>query len=306
MIRYKFIFLISLFLLSGCSTRGPGDKYLKQISGTINKDYHLDKGELIAKYNLVKTSGQSQCLFAKDYGRIVSDGIASQKFLNSVKLRMKDAGTLQEASRNKMSSLYNNILAINAKYNVISRRDIKKLQSFLSIAPIASSDSPFDLIDPKPQTISANHFANLGNMDNTLRYIPIFLPQTHTSMTSPFGTRKHPVYGETRFHQGTDFAANKHAMIHAAADGKILEVGHSKSYGNFILAEHGGAFRTRYAHLSKLLVDSGERIFQGQLIGLQGSSGSATGDHLHFEVIYKGEPVDPMFFVGGEYRCRRG
>ena len=305
MTRYTILpSILFLLLLSSCTSKGPGDKYLKQISSSINKDYNLQNGELIAKYNLIDTSRNGKCLFAKNYGLIVSDVVASQKFLNSVRVHLKDTDVLQLASRSKISAIYNNITAINAKYNVVSKRDLEKLKSLVSLPTAVPEESPFDLLDPKQQKISANHFANLASVDNSLRYIPVFLPQTHTSMTSPFGKRTHPIYGEMRFHQGTDFAANKHAMIHAAADGKILEVARSKSYGNFILIEHGGMFRTRYAHLSRLLVDARERVFQGQLIGLQGSSGNATGDHLHFEVIYKGTPVDPMFFVASEYRCR--
>jgi len=310
MLRYSKIWLALalLFFLSGCSSRGPGYKYLKQISTTINKDYKLQKGELIAKYNLLNISGRNQCLFAKDYGIIVGDGNATQKFLNSVKERLTDTNQLQTTSRDKTRALYSAITRINAKYNVISQNNIQKLKSFTSSLDTQKEESPFDLIDPKPQKISTNHFANLTYIDNISRYIPIFLPEARAAMTSAFGIRKHPLsgktnYGETRFHQGVDFASSKHAMIHASADGKVIEVARSKSYGNFILIEHGGIFKTRYAHLSKLYTDSGERIFQGQLIGRQGSTGNATGEHLHFEIIFKGTPVDPMFFLGQEYRC---
>ena len=297
--------LALLFLLSGCTSKGPGNKYLTQISSSINKDYNLRKGELIAKYNLVNSSGNNQCLFAKDYGQIVSDSGASQKFLNSIRVRLKDTKILQTPSKAKISALYNNVITINAKYNVISKRDLQKLQALISTPDISLEESPFDLMDPKSKKISVNHFTNLASVDDTLSHIPMFLPQTQTSMTSPFGNRKHPISGKKRFHKGADFTSTKHSMIHAAADGKVLEVARSKSYGNFILVEHGGVFRTRYAHLSTLYAYPSERVFQGQLIGLQGNSGDSTGDHLHFEVIYKGTLVDPMFFVGQEYRCRK-
>lgn len=277
--------------------------YLKQISTTLNKDFKLQKSELIAKYNLLNISGKNQCIFAKDYGMIVGDGNAAQNFLNSVKARLTDTNQLQQASRSKVGALYIAVNRINAKYNVISQNNLQKLKSFTSSQNLENEESPFDLIDPKPQTISANHFANLAYIDNALRYIPLFLPEARAAMTSPFGIRKHPLYGETKFHQGVDFASIKHAMIHASADGKVVEVARSKSYGNFIIIEHNGIFKTRYAHLSKLHADSGERIFQGQLIGRQGSTGTATGEHLHFEIIYKGAPVDPMFFIGQDYRC---
>ena len=301
----KIIFILLLFILTACASKGPGDKYLTQISTTRQKEYNIPNGELVAKYNLVGTSGQNQCIFAKDYGLIVGDGGASQKFLSSAGRRLENTGMLQSQSKGKASDLYNRVLTLNTNYNVISKSDLRKLQALVSIPTAKEASSPFDFLDKKPQTISANYFANLASIDRKLRNIPLFLPQTNTILTSPFGNRKIALYGETKFHKGTDFASHKHALVHAAADGKIIEVAHSKSYGNFMLIDHGGLFKTRYAHLSRLYADSGDRVFQGQSIGLQGSSGRSTGDHLHFEVIYQGKAIDPMIFVGEEYRCRR-
>jgi len=306
MIKFSITSLILVLLLSGCNTRGPGDKYLKQISNTMNKDYNLQQGELVAKYNLMNISGGNQCLFAKNYGMIVSDENANQKFLHSIKTKLKDTDILQPVSKTKISSMYNNVVTINAKYNIISKQEIQKFKSFTSPSKSQNYTSPFDLMDLKPQRISTNHFTNLASIDKILRNIPIFLPQTSTTMTSPFGIRKHPIYKDTKFHPGVDLVSSKHAMVHAAADGRVIEVAHSKSYGTFILVEHGGILKTRYAHLSKLYTDSGAQIFQGQLIGRQGNTGISTAEHLHFEVIYKGTPVDPMIFVGREYNCRKG
>lgn len=299
------ITILLLLLLSGCASKGPGDKYLKQISNSISSDYKISKGELIAKYNLLGIRNYDQCVFAKDYGMILSDEAASQKFLESVKKHMKNPNILSSPSEEKIKKLYDIVMIINAKYNVVSRKDLKKLQQITPNMSGHKEESPFDLLDEKVQKSQENNFSLLVYADNLMRYVPIFLPQSRTTMTSPFGSRKHPLYGETLFHQGADFAASKHAKIYSSADGNVLEVGSSKSYGNFILIEHGKLFRTRYAHLSKIYVSGGEKVFQGELIGLQGMSGNATGDHLHFEVIYKSKTIDPMFFVGSEYYCRK-
>lgn len=305
-LRPYIIFLLLSIFLSGCSSsKGPGDKYLKHISSTISKEYNIPKGELIAKYNLTHHDTGRQCLFAKNYGDIMGSPIASQKFLDMLKADKKGRAAIEPNSKNKITAVYNNALVLNTKYNVISRSDLRKLKHLLSITDKSDdSDSPFNLLDPKQASMSANNFGNLEKFDNIVKNIPIFLPQTKTTITSPFGDRKHPIDGKAKFHHGTDFVGKKHAMIYAAADGKVIEAASSKSYGNFIIVKHSQILKTRYAHLSTAYAGLGERVFQGQLIGLQGKSGRTTADHLHFEVIYNNKPVDPMNFVGSEYRCR--
>src|SRR5690606_35572097 len=125
-------------------------------------------------------------------------------------------------------------------------------------------------------------------------------------LTSTFGPRKLNKRKAKKMHLGVDLASNnKHDNIYAAANGVVIEIAASPSYGNYILIEHKKHFKTRYAHLQKLFVLRGDRIFQGQLIGKQGSTGRSTNDHLHFEIIYNNTAIDPMGFIGSEYSCRK-
>lgn len=111
-------------------------------------------------------------------------------------------------------------------------------------------------------------------------------------ITSPFGYRY--IFGSNSFHSGLDIANSSGTPIAAAADGTVLFSGTKGSYGNLIRVDHGNGFITCYAHCSQLLVQAGEQVSQGQTIGLVGSTGRSTGPHLHFEVRWQEEPIDPQ------------
>jgi len=119
-------------------------------------------------------------------------------------------------------------------------------------------------------------------------------------ITSGFGWRRDPLTGQTRFHKGIDLRAAYGQDVVAAGDGRVAFSGAEGSYGTSVVLEHADGTRTRYAHLSVALVRQGETIRAGQSLGRAGSSGRATGPHLHFEVLDRdGAPLDPMR-PGGE------
>ena len=115
-------------------------------------------------------------------------------------------------------------------------------------------------------------------------------------VSSRFGTRRHPISGYTRMHQGVDFAAPTGTPIIAAGDGVIQKRGWMGGYGNYIEIKHNKQFSTAYAHMSRFdpALKQGDRVRQGQVIGYVGSTGRSTGPHLHFEVVKDGAKMDPM------------
>jgi murein DD-endopeptidase MepM/ murein hydrolase activator NlpD len=113
-------------------------------------------------------------------------------------------------------------------------------------------------------------------------------------VTSGFGYRIHPIYGYRRFHPGIDIGAPTGQGIVAVLPGVVLSAGPRGTYGNLVVIDHGNGFATAYAHQSRILVVPGQRVAAGQRIGLVGSTGAATGPHLHFETLVNGEPVDPL------------
>lgn len=119
-----------------------------------------------------------------------------------------------------------------------------------------------------------------------------FINPTRGSFTSGFGRR----WG--RLHAGVDIANRPGTSITAADGGVVIKAGIERGYGYSVVINHGNGFTTRYAHCSKLLVKSGQRVARGQQIALMGSTGRSTGSHLHFEVRKNGTPVNPMGYIG--------
>lgn len=112
-------------------------------------------------------------------------------------------------------------------------------------------------------------------------------------MSSRYGPREHPGGGARRFHRGLDLRAREGTPVHAVGDGRVARSGRAGGYGNLLLLEHGAGLETLYAHHSRNLVAEGDRVRRGQVIALVGHTGNATGDHLHFEVRWRGGTIDP-------------
>jgi murein DD-endopeptidase MepM/ murein hydrolase activator NlpD len=122
------------------------------------------------------------------------------------------------------------------------------------------------------------------------------------AVTSAFGWRRHPITHEVKFHQGVDLRAAYGQEVQAAAAGKVVFSGDQRGYGATVVVEHADGTRTRYAHLSARLVKQGETVGAGEALGRAGKSGSATGTHLHFEVIApNGKRVEPERWAGGRH-----
>ena len=128
----------------------------------------------------------------------------------------------------------------------------------------------------------------------TLNRVTRFLRPVNGRITSGFGVRKHPILGMFRHHLGIDIACATGSEVRSVLPGTVLSAGWSKGYGNLIVIRHDGDLSaSRYGHLSKILIRSGMKVDAGQLIGLSGQTGLATGPHLHFELYRHNNPIDP-------------
>ncbi|WP_224241775.1 M23 family metallopeptidase [Hyalangium gracile] len=114
------------------------------------------------------------------------------------------------------------------------------------------------------------------------------------SVTSGFGERAHPILGEMKEHLGVDLAAKRGQAVLAAAPGVVLTAGWNGGYGYQVEIQHASRITTRYSHLARVTVEPGQILERGDLVGLAGDTGMATGVHLHFEVWRDGRPRDPL------------
>ncbi len=133
-----------------------------------------------------------------------------------------------------------------------------------------------------------NNFKEIALIDkNSCGYVPPFLG----NITSDFGPRRR------LFHYGSDIDLETGDAVGAAFDGKVRIARKSKSYGNVIVLRHSNGLETYYAHLSKINVEVGQEVFAGQIIGLGGNTGHSRGSHLHFEIRYLGQPINPTEII---------
>lgn len=116
-------------------------------------------------------------------------------------------------------------------------------------------------------------------------------------ITSTFGFRTHPIFGDNELHTGLDIANEKNTSIYTTADGTVRLCDWQPGYGRLIIIDHGYGLRTYYGHLCKILVKPGDRVKRGSLIGLMGSTGTSTGNHLHYEVQHDGNAVNPVRYL---------
>jgi len=122
----------------------------------------------------------------------------------------------------------------------------------------------------------------------------------HISISSGFGKRLDPFKNSWSEHLGVDFQAPAGTSIIAAGDGVVTKAARDPVYGNLLVIDHGDRFQSRYAHASELLVSEGAKVQRGQAIARVGSTGRATGPHLHYEVLREGKLIDPSSMLLGQ------
>lgn len=142
--------------------------------------------------------------------------------------------------------------------------------------------------------------AALVDKTSYLRGIPSIKPIDAGYNRTSFGPRKNPVTGKPQFHTGLDMGARFGQEIYATADGIIERADNFNGYGLCVIIAHESGYKTLYGHCSKLIVKKGDRVSRGTLIALAGSTGISTGPHLHYEVIYNGEHLNPADFFFDE------
>jgi len=137
----------------------------------------------------------------------------------------------------------------------------------------------------------------LQDRDLDAAFMPAGSPVRSGFISSPYGYRIDPFTGRSALHAGVDFDGPRGADVLAVANGVVVWSGRHPDFGNMVDIDHGNGYVTRYAHNDKNLVKVGDVVQGSGLIGKMGSTGRATGSHVHFEVWYEGKPVNPKKFV---------
>ena len=177
------------------------------------------------------------------------------------------------------------------------------LYGYRNSASVVETSQKLDIIASQlyHQSVSYDELFELArNKETMLACIPAIFPLKETEIkyiSSYFGYRPDPIYKIERFHSGIDFSAELGTEAYATGDAVVADVENNEwGYGIMVTLDHGFGYKTRYAHLQKSSVRKGQKVKRGQLVGLIGSTGKATGVHLHYEVLKNDVQINPIHF----------
>ena len=217
-----------------------------------------------------------------------------------------DSWTAQENSLEALAaSLDSQITALQAQYDQELAATTTTTTTTTTVATESSNESLPSGSTDQTETVQTEPVATatptpVPTVDTS--GVSLQWPTWCHTITSPFGYRVHPIYGNTRFHSGIDIGAGFGDTIMAAASGTVIYVetpvpGQNwggSGYGNYFIIDHGNGVSTLYAHCTNVYVSNGQQVSAGEAVGTVGSTGGSTGSHLHFEVRINGNRVDPL------------
>ena len=199
--------------------------------------------------------------------------------LDIIPQQVREAGVRSSEKYAKLAGYENSdiLIGTSEKLDMLTKKVYMQSKSFDQVAVLAKSKERMMLCVPAINPVALK--GRLRLMEN-------------------FGGRIDPVYRRWAYHEGIDISGPQGTPIYATGDGVVDLTEYSfRGYGNQILISHGFGYHTRYAHLTKVLVVPGQRVKRGEKIGLMGSTGKSTGSHLHYEVIVRGRPVNPVNYL---------
>ena len=154
---------------------------------------------------------------------------------------------------------------------------------------------PYEGVPPAPAL--SEEVRRLAATNRLLSVLPLMSPLAGARLTSRYGVRRDPITGRRAMHSGIDLAAPEGAPVDATAPGTVLRAEKSGAYGLLVEIDHGLGVVTRYAHMDRLTVVPGQKVKEGQQVGVIGSTGRSTGQHLHYEIVIDGRRINPQGFL---------
>jgi murein DD-endopeptidase MepM/ murein hydrolase activator NlpD len=241
------------------------------------------------------------------------------QFYGQAKSLTQRLGELSEAQQSVVDRLVERTLAdIEAleKTVALTELDFEAVMDLTKIEPIDQGGPFLPVATPTDRSKPAHFQSTLGLLDlhldrwaalnKAVRRIPLAAPLDEYRISSRYGIRKDPVNGKRATHNGLDLKAPSRTMIFSPASGTVVFAGWKGHYGRVIEIDHGNGITTLYAHLRKILVETGEVVDVSDRIGLVGNSGRTTGSHLHYEIKVDGRPTDPIKFLNARKRAVQG
>ena len=290
-----------------------------------------EKLKKVNKY-IITISGQAQNVNARQEQFVVPKDLDEENLtkkdkhtLNEIKNSHKHLSMFTETASQRIKKIEKAILktGLNIKKPNVDIEKIRNLKvaeyslnekSQIENLPKGGPEQDFDsdleralsekkLSDPEfierkiEQAKFNNEVEYLIVLEKLTKALPLSEPMKNYYISSGFGHRIDPITNRHTPHRGLDFVGSNREKVISPSAGRVVLARWFSDYGNAIVIDHGYGVTTRYGHLSKIRVSEGERVKEGRVIGLQGSTGRSTGDHLHYEVRYRNVPLNPKRFL---------
>ena len=202
-----------------------------------------------------------------------------------------------EVAENKIAGIENSLSITGLDIDLLVKRQKGTFPGqggpFLPITKAAQDLGP---LQESLNLLNAN-VDHLQDLQRLIIKLPIDTPVKNFELTSSFGVRKDPFTGQMAQHLGLDMGVSYKTTVSSPGEGKVIRVGFDGSYGRMAEIDHGMGLITRYAHLARAMVKEGDKVVRGTEVGQAGCSGRCSGPHLHYEVIYNGQHVNPLKFL---------
>ena len=267
------------------------EQLLNVVNG--NLDAHLDQLRLVAEAR--RGAEQDAAAAAEDASRLQAELEAAQVELAE---RRDTQGRLEEALRSSIGDWQAKADELDRSEQqlteVIRAHQASQDAAAAAAAPAAASG---DSAGGSPAADAGGGDAGAAGPSLGMASAAGFVFPASGDIVSDFGYRRHPILGTLRLHAGIDIGAPDGSDVWAAKSGEVILAGWNGGYGNCVMVAHDGGVVTLYGHMSALYVSEGQTVGQGTVLGAVGSTGLATGPHLHFETIVDGEPQNPLLFV---------
>jgi len=184
-----------------------------------------------------------------------------------------------------------------SRLRVLASTGVDVKHMFAQLGVNRGEGGPF-IPSPAGQNPAAISPEKLAALRTLIKALPVTAPLESYELGSPFGVRGDPINGHSAYHTGIDLRAPYMSPVYATAAGVVTYSGYRDDYGKVVEIDHGNGISSRYAHLHRQTVSVGQRVAGHSQIGFLGSTGRATGPHVHYEVLVNGEPQDPEKFLG--------
>lgn len=262
--------------------------------------------DFLDRLNMVEEIAASDARRLKEMGE-AAEAVAKakteleegQKALEVTKGELELAKTEQEKKRAEADALLAKLIATGEEYEKYIA-DAEEEEDSLSIK-IENTEELYE--NAKYQewlstSVATKPTQGGGSMGGTtVGGITWLKPTTYRGVSSPYGWRIHPVYGDWRFHNGIDLDASFDTPIVATRSGKVTVARYDSSAGYYVTVDHQDGYQSKYLHMTHYIVGVGDYVTAGQVIGYVGSTGTSTGAHLHFTITYNGNYVNPADYI---------